>query len=115
VGDDPPFEVVVSNPPYVRTGDLAGLAPEVRDHEPCVALDGGPDGLAVLRLLVAGAADALRPGGALFLEIGADQEVAVREALETASGWTDVSIGRDLAGRSRFASARVAEGVRPAG
>jgi release factor glutamine methyltransferase len=69
-------DVVVSNPPYVATADLAGLAPEVRDHEPRRALDGGPDGLDVVRRLVAEAARALRADGWLVSEIGAGQAEA---------------------------------------
>lgn len=68
-----PFDVVVSNPPYVRRGDLPGLMPEVRDHDPREALDGGDDGLDALRHLARGLDRWLRFGGLLALEIGADQ------------------------------------------
>lgn len=68
-----PFDLVVSNPPYVRRGDIAGLMPEVRDHDPLEALDGGPDGLDAHRALAVGLAAWLRPGGLFALEIGAEQ------------------------------------------
>jgi len=68
-----PFDLVVSNPPYVRHGDLPGLMPEVRDHEPREALDGGEDGLDALRHLARGLGSWLAPGGLLALEIGAAQ------------------------------------------
>ncbi|HET9251203.1 MAG TPA: peptide chain release factor N(5)-glutamine methyltransferase [Candidatus Eisenbacteria bacterium] len=70
---DGPFDLVVSNPPYIRRGDIPGLMPEVRDHDPVEALDGGPDGLDALRQLAARLTAWLRPGGHLALEIGADQ------------------------------------------
>ena len=72
-----PFDLVVSNPPYVRRGDLAGLMPEVRDHDPTLALDGGEDGLDALRHLAQGLRSWLAPGGLLALEIGADQADSV--------------------------------------
>ena len=70
---DAPFDLVVSNPPYVRRGDLSGLMPEVRDHDPPEALDGGEDGLDAHRQLARGLGSWLRPGGLLALEIGAGQ------------------------------------------
>ena len=76
------LDLLVSNPPYVRTGDIAGLEPEVRDHEPRQALDGGPDGLDVLRRLVPAAAELLLPGGWLVLELGERQADAVRQLAE---------------------------------
>lgn len=69
----PPFDLVVSNPPYVRRGEIDGLMPEVRDHDPREALDGGPDGLDAHRALAVGLAAWLRPGGLFALEIGAEQ------------------------------------------
>jgi release factor glutamine methyltransferase len=68
-----PFDMVVSNPPYIRRGDLPGLAPEVRDHDPREALDGGDDGLDAHRHLARGLRSWLKIGGLLALEIGADQ------------------------------------------
>ncbi|MDT8435240.1 MAG: peptide chain release factor N(5)-glutamine methyltransferase [Gemmatimonadota bacterium] len=99
------FDAIVSNPPYVTTSELAGLSREVRDHDPAAALDGGADGLDVIRCIAAGAPGRLRPGGALFLEIGDRQGPAVHALLENAGAFARVEIRRDLAGRTRFALA----------
>lgn len=99
------FDAIVSNPPYVRAEEIATLRPEVRDHEPRLALEGGSDGLAVIRAIAAGAPDRLRPGGALFLEIGADQGGDVRRILAAGGRFRDPEVRRDLAGRERFAVA----------
>ena len=94
------FAVVVSNPPYVAEGEWPLLPPEVRDHEPPVALLAGRDGLSVLRPLVAGAAGLLSPGGELWCEIGASQG----EAASSLSSGTLRPLGvfPDLAGRDRY-------------
>ncbi len=97
------FDLIVSNPPYIATDELDGLDPVVRDHEPKVALDGGRDGLSVIRIVIAGAAAALVEGGALFLEIGASQGHAVLALLEAERGLSDARIDPDLTGRTRFA------------
>jgi release factor glutamine methyltransferase len=112
---DERFDLIISNPPYVTTTEWTGLDPVVRDHEPRVALDGGEDGLDVLRTVVSGAPARLREGGALFLEIGTSQDSAVLRLLEAEALLTDGRIGTDLAGRSRFASARKAGGGCPDG
>lgn len=72
-----PFDLIVSNPPYVVTGDIAALAPEVRDFDPRAALDGGPDGLDFYRVIAATAPALLKPGGALVVELGSGQASAV--------------------------------------
>jgi len=108
VADQPPFDAVVSNPPYVRSGDLPGLQREVR-REPARALDGGPDGLHVIRRLLDAAFDRLAPEGLLALEIGEDQGDAVRDLL-VARGYERVRIARDLERRERMAF-----GTRPRG
>ena len=100
------FDLIVSNPPYVTTGEWTTLDPVVRDHEPRVALDGGEDGLAVIRRIVTGASGRLREGGALFLEIGMSQGPAVLRLLEAEGELAGARIDVDLAGRPRFASAR---------
>lgn len=99
------FDLIVSNPPYVETGALSDLSPEVRDHEPHVALDGGKSGIEHIARLVSGAAAHLERGGRLLLEIGHDQRERVCRLLADA-GLEDVTIERDLAGRERFAAAR---------
>jgi release factor glutamine methyltransferase len=86
-------DVLVANTPYVPTGAIGLLPPEARLHEPRVALDGGADGLAVLRRVVAGARRWLAPGGRLFLELGEDQ-VATACELVAAAGLA-VALGRD--------------------
>jgi release factor glutamine methyltransferase len=97
-------DVVVSNPPYVPDG--AGLPREVADHDPPLALWGGPDGLDVVRGLLGTAARLLRPGGWLGIE-HADQQGTALPALVRAHGaWTDVEDHPDLAGRPRYTTAR---------
>ncbi len=103
---DDRFDAIISNPPYIRDEDLAGLATEVRAYDPPVALAGGADGLAVVRAVCRGAAGRLREGGALFLEIAADQGEAVRDILESDGPWRAIDIRRDFGGRDRFAIAR---------
>jgi release factor glutamine methyltransferase len=98
------FDLVVSNPPYLAESERGRLAPELA-HEPAHALFAGPDGLAVLRELVAGAPDALRPGGALALELAPAQAPAVAGACLEA-GLVEVAVRRDLAGRPRVVCAR---------
>jgi len=93
-----PFDLIVSNPPYIRSGDIAGLAPEVRDHDPLTALDGGTDGLDAYRALIPQAAGRLAPGGALVVEGGKGQSGPI-EALMTAAGLSVQNpVKADLAG-----------------
>ncbi len=99
------FDLIVSNPPYVASGVLPTLEPEVRDHDPKLALDGGPDGLAVIRRIAAEALDWLEPGGTLAMEVGDDQGRAV-EALLRSAGFTGVAISKDLSGQDRIAIGR---------
>jgi release factor glutamine methyltransferase len=73
VADLPPFDLITCNPPYVPAAEIPNLMPEVRDHEPRLALDGGPDGLDLVRHLLAEAPSHLRPGGWLLIEIGEGQ------------------------------------------
>lgn len=105
VGREERFDLIVSNPPYVREGDYEELPDQIREHEPRVALSGGEDGLDVVREIVAGARAYLRPGGALFLEIGEEQGAAVTELLEGAGPWREIEVSVDLAGRDRFVRA----------
>jgi release factor glutamine methyltransferase len=98
------FDLVVSNPPYVACGDIASLAPEVRDYDPIMALDGGDDGLAAYRSISVAAKRLLAPGGRLFVELGAGQEPAVRKLLTNAG--LAVGVARnDLAGTPRVLGA----------
>jgi release factor glutamine methyltransferase len=98
------FDLVVSNPPYIARGDIASLAPEVRDYDPIMALDGGDDGLAAYRSISADAKRLLAQGGRLFVELGAGQEPAVRELFTNAG--LAVGVARnDLAGTPRVLGA----------
>lgn len=101
-------DLLVSNPPYVRSGDIAALAAEVRDHDPAAALDGGPDGLKFYRAIASAMRDWLRPGGHVAVEIGDDQGADVG-AILAASGGLDVAVTKDYAGRDRVVTARVGE------
>jgi release factor glutamine methyltransferase len=100
-----PFDVIVSNPPYVAEDDWAGLQPEIRDFEPRAALVAGPDGLTAYRALAPHCARLRAPGGLCALEIGAGQGDAVA-ALLAAQGLTVVERRRDLAGIERCVLAR---------
>lgn len=80
-----PFDLIVSNPPYIRSADITTLAAEVRDHDPHRALDGGNDGLDAYRLIVGQASDRLAPGGVLVVEVG-DRQSADVERIMAAAG-----------------------------
>ena len=94
-----PFDVIVSNPPYIKTDDLAGLACEVRDHEPRIALDGGADGLMAYRKIAAGILQFLKEDGHLFLEVGFDEAEQVKALFEPK--FSQIDIVRDLNGFGR--------------
>lgn len=100
--DPASVDVLVSNPPYIPSQTVDGLERHIRDHEPRLALDGGPDGLRVYRALLLDAVMVLKAGGGVFFEIGDDQGPALRTLLEE-HGFSEVAIHRDYAGRDRFA------------
>ena len=96
-----PFDLIVSNPPYIRSADIDGLAAEVRNHDPLAALDGGADGLDAYRALIPQAAGLLAPGAALVVEAGQGQSGPI-EALMTTAGLTPATAPKaDLAGIPR--------------
>lgn len=97
---DAGFDLVVSNPPYIPTDHIPALDPEVRDHDPHLALDGGPDGLQAYRDLVPEIARVMKPGGVFAVEIGWDQGPQVK-ALFDEAGFTDVKVIKDLGERDR--------------
>jgi release factor glutamine methyltransferase len=97
---DANYDLVVANPPYIPSADIETLEPEVRDHEPRIALDGGPDGLDAYRLLAPEILRVLKPGGLFAVEIGHDQSAAV-EALFRTAGAFNVRTVKDLADRDR--------------
>jgi release factor glutamine methyltransferase len=99
------FDLMVSNPPYVRSADIADLATEVRDHDPLLALDGGTDGLDAYRTLIPQAALRLAPGGFLAVEIGQGQSADVAR-LMAAAGLTPMAPKADLAGIARAVAGR---------
>ncbi|HEY1269905.1 MAG TPA: peptide chain release factor N(5)-glutamine methyltransferase [Candidatus Binatia bacterium] len=99
------FDLIVSNPPYIRRADIAALPRDVRDYEPRIALDGGADGLDFYRRIVTEAPDYLLDGGFVAVEIGAGMGPEVA-GLFTNAGFADVRIEKDLAGLERVVSAR---------
>lgn len=103
---DGPFSLIVSNPPYVPDEDLGSLQPEVRDHEPSLALAGGPGGIEIVREIISSAPRYLRPGGSVLIEIGFGQSTEVERLFEP-SVWTGVDFLNDLAGIPRIARARL--------
>jgi release factor glutamine methyltransferase len=100
------FDFILSNPPYIRRGDIAGLPVGVRDYEPHRALDGGPDGYAVFDRLVAGATAHLEPGGCLIVEIGSAQEGPGRERIGRVTGYELAKTIHDGSGHPRVLRAR---------
>jgi len=100
------FDLVVSNPPYVATSEIATLSREVRDHDPRLALDGGPDGLSAYRAIATDAVRLLAPGGYLVLEIGHGQENDVARLLSNAELVLTGGLRRDLAGIARVLAAQ---------
>jgi len=102
---DARFDVITANPPYIPTGELAALPPDIRDHEPRLALDGGSDGLDVIRRVVQMGAARLAPGGILAVEVHYDQAVRVA-ALCAEAGFCDVDRRKDYGGIERVVSGR---------
>ena len=97
------FDLIVSNPPYIRSGDLASLQPEIRDHEPVMALDGSTDGLKCLRRIVGAVHKHLRVGGLLALEMGWDQADDVRRIADSTGCYGPVRVFKDYSGLDRVA------------
>ena len=94
------YDVIVSNPPYIATKEIEALEPEVREHEPMMALDGKEDGLYFYRKIVSASVDYLNPEGWLMFEIGYDQGEALREMMKSA-GYSKIQVIKDLAGLDR--------------
>ena len=99
------YDIIVSNPPYIRTEEVAALMPEVRDHEPYIALEAGSDGLMFYRRIIEGLSAHLKKDGKVFFEIGYDQAEAVK-ALLISQGFTQVAVMKDLSGLDRVISAQ---------
>jgi release factor glutamine methyltransferase len=100
------FDLIVSNPPYIRSADIADLATEVRGHDPHLALDGGPDGLSAYRILVPQSAALLVPGGALVVEAGQGQSAPIETLMTAAALTVDDRPKPDLAGVFRAITGR---------
>lgn len=103
--ETPPFDVIVSNPPYVALDDAAALATEVREHEPHVALFGGRTGVELYARLIEQARDLLRARGILVLELGYNCAKPVLKIVREQQGWVNVSVTNDLAGIPRVLAA----------
>ena len=99
-----PMDLITANPPYIPTGVIEGLEPEVRDHEPRLALDGAEDGLKFYRILAEKGREHLAAGGYIYMEIGWDQAEPVTELFGEA-GYRDVTVTRDMAGLNRVVRA----------
>ncbi|MDE6202587.1 MAG: peptide chain release factor N(5)-glutamine methyltransferase [Lachnospiraceae bacterium] len=99
------YEIIVSNPPYIPSGEIPGLMEEVRDFDPLTALDGGEDGLFFYREIIPKAGEYLHPGGMLFLEIGCEQAADVKGLMKQA-GYKDILVCEDFTGRDRVVSGR---------
>jgi release factor glutamine methyltransferase len=104
--DAQPFNLIVSNPPYIPSGQIPQLDRSVREYEPLGALDGGPDGLDLHRRILTGAGSRLLPGGRIYLEIAYDQGPAALELARQHDELEDIRIIRDLAGKDRVLVAR---------
>jgi release factor glutamine methyltransferase len=102
------FDLIVSNPPYIPSAEIETLQPEVCEHDPRLALDGGTDGLDFYRRLAAEAGARLKPDGRMMLELGDGQGRAVSELL-TQQGWTVESVVKDYSARARILIARRSE------
>lgn len=100
------FDLIVSNPPYIRTDVIPSLMPEVRGHDPLAALDGGADGLYFYREITRGAPEHLSEGGWLLFEIGSDQAEDVSLLMEQA-GFKDITVRKDLSGLDRIVEGRI--------
>lgn len=98
------FDFVVSNPPYIKAGDIGGLGMQVKDYEPKIALDGGVDGLEFYRQIVRQAKEYLAERGRIYFEIGHDQGLDVKNILVEA-GFDNIKVVKDLAGRDRVVCA----------
>ncbi len=99
----PLFDLILSNPPYIPSADIESLEPEVKDHEPRLALDGGGDGLDAVRMILVQAGDRLLPSGRLIIEIGFDQHPLVKSLAEGFSWVDELDFIKDLAGHRRLA------------
>jgi len=99
----PRFDLIVSNPPYIPTGDIQGLQPEIREFEPMLALDGGSDGLDCFKLILKSAHEYLVPGGSILLEMGCDQKEGLECVFSRYREYVSIEFIKDLSGHNRVA------------
>ncbi|MBC7171964.1 MAG: peptide chain release factor N(5)-glutamine methyltransferase, partial [Polyangiaceae bacterium] len=107
VRDEAPFDLIVSNPPYIPSADIETLDADVRDHEPRMALDGGADGFDFHRRLVSASPTLLVPGGSLLIEVGAGQAEALEALIRSDGRYEDVRSVIDYGGIARVVAAKV--------
>ena len=100
------FDLIVSNPPYIRSGDLKRLQPEIQVYEPVAALDGAKDGLRYLRHIIESAYVYLKPAGALLLEMGHDQQAPLKQIIDACGQYEDTRFYKDYSGHDRIVSVR---------
>lgn len=101
--NEPKFDLIVSNPPYIPLADIRSLAPEIREHEPRLALDGGDDGLFCFRAILKDAHRYLVPGGILLFEIGFDQKEGLEKLFKSNPEYESIEFIKDLSGHNRVA------------
>ncbi len=97
----PRFDLIVSNPPYIPSGDIQGLQPEIREFEPMLALDGGNDGLDCFKLILKHAHECLVPGGSILLEMGCDQKEGIERIFSRHREYVSIEFIKDLSGHNR--------------
>jgi release factor glutamine methyltransferase len=97
------FDIIISNPPYIKTGDLSSLQPEIFLNEPIAALDGGEDGLGPLKHIIRNAFSVLKAGGCLLLETGSDQKEDVQKIVDSSGAYEKIEFIKDYSGRFRVA------------
>lgn len=107
--DAEPFDMILSNPPYIRKDEISRLQPEIYRYEPLAALDGGPDGLDCLERIITTAYNFLRPGGSLLIEIGYDQRPAVQKIIDKTGRYENVQFLKDYSGNNRVVGMRKKE------
>lgn len=106
-----PYDMILANPPYIRTDIIPGLDPEVSRYEPRLALDGGNDGLSFYRRIIECSETLLAQGGWLIMEIGYDQEIDVRELLDGSNAYDEIEVIKDYNGNPRVASGKKRHGM----
>ena len=98
------FDLIISNPPYVRSGDLVKLQPEIQAYEPLLALNGAEDGLQCLRQIIQSAYLYLKPAGVLLLEMGADQKEQLKQIISECGQYENIEFYKDYSGYDRIAA-----------